>query len=281
MKTELTIMVYGQGKLGRALTRGWREAGLGVKPRAARRGWPQRMPRVTLLVLAVRDGALAETAEQLRALPKLGFEAALHCAGALDPEVLGSLRDRGVAVGQLHPLLSVSERCSPDDLAGACALIRGDARACALAKRAARHLGMRPMTPPALDTALYHAAAALCANGSVALASAAAELMRSAGLEADLAMRLTGPLLRSVAENLQRCGLPHALTGPVRRGDVTTIEAHLDRIRAESPAQAGLYEASVRGQLPLARELGEASTKQLNDIAALVGLFAPRSDTPP
>ncbi len=262
-------MTYGQGKVGRTLTRAWRAAGVPVKARAARRGWPQRFPRVQLLVLALRDGSLAEAATQLRDLPKLNVDAVVHCAGALDPEVLAPVRQRGVAVGQLHPLLSISMRTSPGDLVGACGLIRGDAKACRLAKKAVRRLGMRPATPATLDTALYHAAAALCANGSVALASAAAQLMRSAGLDDQLAAGLVGPLLRSVADNLERCGLPQALTGPVRRGDVATIEAHLERIRSELPALESLYDASVRAQLTMARELGEATPQQLDKIATL------------
>jgi len=52
------------------------------------------------------------------------------------------------------------------------------------------------------------------------------------------------PLVRGTVENLETVGLPNALTGPIARGDVGTINsAAADRIRSTLDAQNGGNEA--------------------------------------
>src|SRR5262249_42400313 len=136
--------------------------------------------------------------------------------------------------------------------------VEGDAAAVRVVRRVARVLGMSARTIPALDKVGYHAAAGLVANGAAALAAAGTGLLVAAGVASDLAPKMLGPLLRSVAENVERLGLPEALTGPVRRGDTGGVVRHLEVIREKCPRLLPLYRALVRAQLPLARSLGDA-----------------------
>ena len=72
---------------------------------------------------------------------------------------------------------------------------------------------------PRLDEVGYHAAAGLVANGAAALAAVGVELLVVSGVPRKEAPKMLGPLLRSVAENVEALGFPDALTGPIRRGD--------------------------------------------------------------
>jgi predicted short-subunit dehydrogenase-like oxidoreductase (DUF2520 family) len=117
---------------------------------------------------------------------------------------------------------------------------------------------MRPRTIAGLDVALYHAAAGLVANGTAALAAVGADLLVRAGADRALAPRMLGPLLRSVAENVEALGFPAALTGPVRRGDLAGLEGHLAALRYKYPRALPLYLAAAEAQLPLARAIGDA-----------------------
>jgi predicted short-subunit dehydrogenase-like oxidoreductase (DUF2520 family) len=113
------------------------------------------------------------------------------------------------------------------------------------------------------------------ANGAAALAAAGAELLRRAGATPDQIPAMLGPLLRSVAENVERMGLPAALTGPVRRGDAASVKKHLETLKVKAPELIPLYVATADAQLPLARALGDAPAKSFDDVAdALKG--APR-----
>lgn len=257
-----SVYVLGSGKVGSALARGWRKAGFEVTLRSARKPLPRRID-ADLVVLAVRDDALARLAQAL--VPVIECGAVVHCAGALDETPLAALRSDKVAIGRLHPLLSFADRKRSPALEGGYAHVCGDARAVRVATRAARALGMVPLTVP-LDTVRYHAAAALLANGAVALAGVAAALIEEAlGEKGDLPPRMLAPLLASVAQNLEYLGMPGALTGPVRRGDMAAVRRHL---AAMGPDAAALYRALAKAQLPMARALGEAETEKYEAMEA-------------
>src|ERR1019366_5073617 len=145
--------------------------------------------------------------------------------------------------------------------------VQGDPRAVSRARRLARILGMTPRTIAGLDPIAYHAAAGLVANGAAAIAAVGAELLMKAGVAPAVAPKMLGPLLRSVAENVERLGLPEALTGSVRRGDVAGLEKHLATLRAKLPQAVSLYLAAAEAQLPLARAIGDAPGETFDAIA--------------
>jgi predicted short-subunit dehydrogenase-like oxidoreductase (DUF2520 family) len=106
------------------------------------------------------------------------------------------------------------------------------------------------------------------ANGAAALAAAGVELLGAAGVDPATAAAMLGPLLRSVADNLERLGMPGALTGPVRRGDATGVARHHETILRLRPAIAPLYREMVAAQVPLARALGDAPSASFDAIDA-------------
>lgn len=278
MSTRLAeIFIFGTGKVGRALARALRRADLAVTTRAGRRGWPKRPIDADLTILALRDGQIEPAARDLAAAGLLGHRrktvAVVHCAGALGPEVLAVVRSPRVAVAQMHPLLSFASLRRGPTLRDGLLYLRGDEPALAAARAAASKLGMRPYAGP-LDLALYHAAAALVANGAAALATAGSELLGRAGAQPgrgglDPAHAL-GPLLHSVADNVQQLGLPAALTGPVRRGDHATVAAHLRALQQSAPELVPLYATLAEAQIEAAGQLGEASPAALAEMARLL-----------
>jgi predicted short-subunit dehydrogenase-like oxidoreductase (DUF2520 family) len=213
------------------------------------------------VVIATRDETITAIATRLVID---GDAAVVHCAGALGPEALAPLRRPGVSLGVMHPAISMVD---DGDLAGA-VVISGDPAACDQARSFATAIGLAVVMAGDLDRPLYHAAMALVANGGAALAAAATDLAERAGLED--ASQVIGPLLVSVGRNVERLGARPALSGPVRRGSVATVRAHLERIATAAPQHLALYRALVRAQLPLARRVGEAASDQLEAIERAV-----------
>jgi predicted short-subunit dehydrogenase-like oxidoreductase (DUF2520 family) len=265
---SLRVFVFGAGKLGTALARALRSHGARVVLRAARRGVPRgRTIEADVVVLAVRDRDVRPIAEQMvSAVARRAV--VVHVSGALDAEPLAPLRGACAGVAQMHPMISFASRKRGPGLARGNVHVQGDAPAVARARRLARLLGMRPRTIPGLDTIAYHAAAGLVANGAAALAAVGAELLVHAKVPRTLAPALLGPLLRSVADNVEALGFPDALTGPVRRGDAAGVEKHLATLRAKLPEAVSLYIASAEAQLPLARAIGDAPAQAFDAIAA-------------
>ena len=264
----MRVAIVGVGKVGRGLERALRAAGVPVSISSSRAFLAHpRALRGSIVVLAVRDGALGPLVERLASRRLVASTAVVvHCAGALDAEVLAPLRSVCAGVAQMHPMISFADPRTPPSLVGGHAHVSGDPLAERLARRVCRKIGLVPRTFAALDRVAYHAAAGLVANGAAALAAAGADLLRIAGANDAAIPAMLGPLLRSVAENVSTMGLPAALTGPVRRGDATAVGKHLATLRAKAPHLVPLYVAAGLAQLPLSRALGDASSDALDAV---------------
>jgi predicted short-subunit dehydrogenase-like oxidoreductase (DUF2520 family) len=274
------IFIFGAGKVGAGLARALRAAGDQVTLRPHRKGLPARRIEADLIILAVRDRDLAGVAGALASGGLVGHRrvAVVHCAGALGPEALAAARGPRVSVAQMHPMISFASKARTPDLARGQLHVDGDAAAVRAARALGKRLGMTPRTIPGLDRVAYHAAAGLVANGAAALAAGGVELLGKAGVDAATAAAMLGPLLRSVADNVERLGLPDALTGPVRRGDAAGIGKHLDTLARLAPDLLPIYIAASRTQIPLARALGEAPPSSFDAIEAQLGRRNPAEE---
>jgi predicted short-subunit dehydrogenase-like oxidoreductase (DUF2520 family) len=223
-------------------------------------GWREAAHSADLLIIATPDDAIADAARLLLERGVVhGSHDVLHLSGLLDRSALAPLEHTGAALGSFHPLQTVADaRTAPERFRGAWAGIEGDPRALAAGEGLAAQLGMRAVRLQAGAKPLYHAAATIVANYSVALAGVAERLARAAGVEADAAGRLYAPLLAGAAENLRSARPADALTGPLRRGDVGTVRRHL---AALPPEVRALYSLLGLEALQLARDAGlEPST---------------------
>ena len=134
---------------------------------------------------------------------------------------------------------------------------------------------------------LYHAGLAHGANHKVTLVSQTMEFLAASGAE-DPAATLR-PLLTAALENALASG-DAALTSPIVRGDVRTVQAHLDDITENAPATIPSYvpmakatadRAVLDGRLlpiraaRLVRMLDEALVR-VGETSALPGALASR-----
>ncbi len=273
----MKVVIVGAGKVGRALARAGRRAGHRLTLRSARQGPPSRRLKAELWILAVRDGQLHGWASRLSDAGCVADGAAVvHLAGATGPEVLESLADSAdVAIGQMHPMISFADAARPPELKGGHALVAGDALAVRRARLFCKSVGLVPRAWDDPDLALYHAAGAVLANGATALAAVAGEALAAAGAPSADIGAVLGPLLRTVADNIEHLGLPQALTGPIRRGDAATVQRHLCQIGALPSTSRDLYKAAARKQIEMAKALGDASEAELD--ATAVALRSRRS----
>jgi predicted short-subunit dehydrogenase-like oxidoreductase (DUF2520 family) len=267
------ITIIGAGRMGQGL-------GLALKRRGYKVVLLNRTPRevvpplvlhqgsraeatagAELVLIATPDDAIVDVAKELAADRAVTREqVVLHLSGLLDKKALQPLEGTGAGCGSFHPVQSVAEPgTAAERLKGAYVGIEGDERALVAAERLANTLRMIPVRIPAEAKPAYHAGAAFVANYTVALVGVAERLARSAGVPPDVAGRLYLPLLAGAVANLTSLGPAAALTGAVRRGDVQTIQSHLDAL---NPEDRELYRMVGRAAVLLAREAG------LNQIAA-------------
>jgi len=77
-------------------------------------------------------------------------------------------------------------------------------------------------------------------------------------------------------ENLIKVGLPAALTGPIARGDVGTVERHLAALRTGAPQLLDMYAVAARRTLAVARQKNDGDAAGWARIEALLNGLAAR-----
>lgn len=228
--------------------------------------------------LAVPDdeilGVAGRLAEALPAghRPDSPVPLAVHSSGLGSIDLLRPLAARGVRTLCLHPLQTFAGEPSAELLHDvSCAVTAHDDEASRLGEELAGRLGMKPFRLADEQKTLYHLAAVVGCNLLVALESEAARLMEEAtggGVE-----RLS-PLLQTTMRNLLEVGDPaRALTGPVARGDVGTVRAHLRLLETRSPRLASTYRALSLEALALAAP--RLDDEQIETLRELLGAAGP------
>lgn len=273
----MKVFIFGAGKVGHALARALRARGDKVTLRAARKGVPKTPIDAAMLILAVRDRELGSLAAELSAAGIVKKSTVVvHNSGAMPADVLAPLQGACAGIAQMHPMISFASKTFFPTLTHGHCHVKGDPKAQTLAARVAKRIGMTPRTFAKLDTVGYHAAAGLVANGAAALAALGEELLVSSGVPRSDAPKMLGPLLRSVADNVEGLGFPDALTGPVRRGDAAAIERQLMLLSERAPAALPLFIASGQAQLPLARALGDAPAANFTSVEKVLARASKR-----
>jgi predicted short-subunit dehydrogenase-like oxidoreductase (DUF2520 family) len=186
-----------------------------------------------LVVIATPDDAIEAVAASIAPVVRPDT-LVVHLSGARGLDALAAVPAR---VGALHPLQTIpTVDAGLARLAGSWCAIAGDPEVATIAAQ----LDLRPVPVADDDRARYHAAACIASNHLVALLGQV-ERVSPVPVEALL------PLIQATLDNVAELGPSGALTGPVARGDVDTVRAHLDALPAdEHEAYRSLARAARR-----------------------------------
>ena len=218
-----------------------------------------------VVVLSVPDDAIAQVCQAVAAGGGFGDEdVSVHLSGALGSDVLAPARRHGAAVLSFHPAQTFA-RADPGLFEGIVVALEGDGPALAVGQALARRLGATPVVLRADQKVLYHAALCVGCNYVVALADVAHRLLLEAGL-GDHAPDAYLPLLRASVRNIEAVGPAKALTGPVSRGDVATVERHLQALEDQAPELVALYRVVGLRTIETALAKGSISREQADAL---------------
>jgi predicted short-subunit dehydrogenase-like oxidoreductase (DUF2520 family) len=221
-----TVRVVGTGRAGSAIAGRLAERGLRV---ATGR---DTAADAELIVLAVPDAVIGEVASQVPIGPWVAHVSGATPLTALDPHA------RRFSV---HPLQTLTRERGPEQLDGAWGAVTAETDSAAeLARWLASTLGLRPFPLSDADKPLYHAGAAIASNFLVTLHRAAARLLAEAGVPPEALL----PLMERTMTN------GFDLTGPIARGDWSTVEAHLAALEERAPDLVPLYRALAEATRP-------------------------------
>lgn len=263
--TRFEIGVVGAGRVGSVLAAGLRAAGHEVvaaagESDASRRRIEALLPGVPvakpsdvaracdLLLLTVPDDMLSNVVTMLSASGAIREgQVVAHTSGRHGLAVLDPAREVGALTIALHPAMTFTGTAVDlPRLAGCVFGVTASAADRPLTEALVEDLGGRAMWVPEDRRTLYHAGLAHGANHLVTLVTEAMEILSAAGAE-DPAATLR-PLLTAALDNALEQG-DAALTGPIVRGDVETVRAHVADLVANAPQTLASYVTMARATL--------------------------------
>ncbi len=253
------IGVVGAGRVGAVLSAALRDAGHEVVAAAGestasrdriaallpgvRNAKPTDVARACdLLLLTVPDDMLENVVTQLVGAGAIREgQVVCHTSGRHGLAVLASATAIGARPIAMHPAMTFTGTdLDLDRLHGCVFGMTAGEHEREYAESLVADLGGVPMWVPEDKRTLYHAGLAHGANHLVTLVSQAMELLAASGAE-DPAATLR-PLLGAALDNALAQG-DAALTGPIVRGDVNTVRAHLRDIAENAPGTVPSYVA--------------------------------------
>lgn len=260
-----TVLV-GRGRVGRGLRKLARSDAAEWRLTSGHRPSRKLIAAADTVVLAVPDPHIRDVAARIAPWLRRGA-CVLHCAGSRTAVELEPCARAGARTGAMHPLASFADPGRPPKLDGAYFVSSGDKAAVSAARRIAEAVGAKVLALP-LHGPAYHALAAMIAGGTVGFVYATIPALQDMGLERREAERAAGSLVRTVAENIMRIGLPKALTGPVIRADAATVAAHRNSLSKLSKDVAAAYDAvaPLVLQCAIAAGLSEADTRRMRKV---------------
>jgi len=234
---------------------------------------PQVVERAELVLLTVPDDALPGLVDGLASLGAWQpGQIVVHTSGALGAAVLAPAQAAGALTLAIHPAMTFTgTSLDLARLVGATFAVTGAAPLLPIGQALVVEIGGEPVVVAENARGLYHAALAHGANHLVVLVAQAAQALAAAGVEAP--DRVLGPLLGAALDGAVRnAGADGAgvgsLTGPVVRGDVGTVRAHLAELAryagrdADAADLPATYRALARATTARALRGGRLTTEQ-------------------
>jgi predicted short-subunit dehydrogenase-like oxidoreductase (DUF2520 family) len=249
-----TIAILGLGKVGMAIGFLLRSAGYRIVAVASRsnlsinRGivytggeaytnFSDAAARAECILITTADDAIESVCNEISSAGSIKpGNKVIHMSGAGGLNLLETAHNAGANIASIHPLQSFA------DVEGAIKNIPGSTFGITTADeikewsvQIVRDLGGIPFFVSDTDKPLYHAAACIASNYLTTLIYMVEEIYRSLGLNREDSIRAFWPLVRGTMKNVEAKGTVHALTGPVARGDIGTINKHIQALRSRLP----------------------------------------------
>ncbi len=226
-----------------------------------------------LVLLTVPDDTITPLCEELARKGAFAPGAVVaHCSGVLSSEVLTPARDRcGCAIGSMHPLQTFpTVEAAVEKLPGAWCFVEGDERAVGVLWELAEQIGAKAVRMDPRGKALYHASAVMGCNYLTALVDAAVSMAGAAGIPAHTALGALEPLVRATIDNVFAMGPEKALTGPIARGDIETVQRHIEAMSSVPDRLQELYRVLGIWTVHLSEKKGTLDPLRVEELQKLL-----------
>ncbi len=221
-----------------------------------------------LILITTPDEQISIVAEKL-SLKKIDWSTrtVVHMSGSQSHLVLDAFRQAGAKTCSLHPLQTFAKRDVADRFNGIWFTLQGD-KSCypmleCLVTEAGAHL--KKMT--AEQKKSMHLAAVFASNYLVSLMSVVEQITHADDIEDGL--DLLSPIIHQTIDNIFSRGTELSLSGPIARGDETTVKNHLKQMGNDTD-MALLYKCLGQSALTIAHKTGRITNQEFAKISDIL-----------
>jgi Uncharacterized conserved protein len=180
-------------------------------------------------------------------------------------------RQLGANIGSFHPLQTfASINQAIENLPGSTFCLEAEEPLLSRLKELAFVLNGKWVELGPEDKVLYHTAAIFVSNYLVTLVKLALDLWQSFGVSPKEATEALLPLLKGTVNNIDNIGLPDCLTGPISRGDLNTINKHLNILEARYSSLLNAYKELGLQTIPIALAKGKIDESKAEELKILL-----------
>ncbi len=221
-----------------------------------------------VVFITTPDAAIKEICDKIAGLNGFNFEHIIvHTSGAHSTVSLESAKEKGAAVLSLHPLQTIASLGSGiKNLPGSYFSAEGDERGMLFARDFVNCINGTLLEIPTQLKPLYHASACVVSNYFVSIVNLGVSMMGKLGIEKEDALLALLPLIKGTLNNIETIGVPNALTGPISRGDVLTIESQLKVMEESFKEVIPLYNQLGLYTVQVAQEKGDLNYKTIINL---------------
>lgn len=221
-----------------------------------------------VIFITTPDRVIQETCNLISR--KKGFkegDLAIHTSGSHSSEILSSARASGAHVMSVHPLQTIpGPEAGVRNLPGSYFAVEGDEEGLPFVRRMISDLEGFMLEIPTEMKPLYHASACVVSNYFVAIIRLGLSMMEELGIPKENALKALLPLIRGALQNIETVGVPQGLTGPISRGDYSTIRDHFTIMKNKMPESVSLYGELGKYTVQVALEKGSIDKQQAEQL---------------
>lgn len=185
------------------------------------------------LFLTVPDGAIGEVWDCIESLP-IRNKIICHCSGSISSLIFSNIDNHDAFGYSIHPVLGISDRFnSHRQLYKAFFTLEGTPGKLDEMEALIRGLGNPVQVISPYNKGAYHSAAVFAGNFMLALLQTGIDLLKGCGFDEESAGLALNPLMEGTIKNVAGQGRIQALTGPVERCDIETVERNMSSLGVE------------------------------------------------
>ncbi len=195
----------------------------------------------SLTFLTVPDRAINEVAQKLSKLKgDLENFTFVHCSGNESAELLQPLKLQGATIASFHPLQTFTHYSGINDFKGIYFSLQGDGEVFPQLRLVAEKFGARTLEVTKEQKSHLHTAAVFTSNYLTTLLDTSVKVGTGSGLSEEKVKNALLPLVETTLKNTSEQSFADALSGPIKRGDIRTVEKHLELLD-ETPELKEVY----------------------------------------